>query len=347
MCSHHLSPALFAIVTIPPFSFFLSLSKDTVEIDSLLQLKDAMQITFSVVIDFLLPVNDQIQFGNLEVGNNSLVQACARILSIWFTEENETHLEGSITLLPLFIRLSKEEEGSANLFGLFVPMFLQLTTDDRTREPFVQQGGLPLIVQHLCARLRRGSILSSEDVAKIQLPLECLLNIATMAPGLIKGGQAAFLELGVPLSALVSQLASDSSPSTIPLSLIGSVVLLLLSVAKELKEVIEPAQANSAAVVQGAHYFIKSGLGCKLGHVANSAEIWRDISELWFLCLAVFADTAAFLAEPSQTLLLSDLLLQLESAPKQSFTPEDLQYTALFLDKVARVVESRKKASNQ
>lgn len=319
------------------------------EIDSLLQLKDAMQITFSVVIDFLLPINDQIQFGNLEVGNDPLVQACARILSIWFTEENETHLEGSITLLPLFIRLSKEEEGSANLFDLFVPMFLQLTTDDRTREPFVQQGGLPVIGQHLGARLRRGSIVSSEDVTKIQLPLECLLNIAMMAPGLIKGEQAVFLELGARLSALVSsQLASDSLlPSTFPLSLIGSVVLLLLSVAKELKEVIEPAQANSAAVVQGAHYFIKSGLGCKLGHVANSAEIWRDISELWFLCLAVFADTAAFLAEPSQTLLLSDLLLQLESAPKQSFTPEDLQYTALFLDKVARVVESRKKASNQ
>lgn len=92
----------------------------------MVQLKDAMEITFGALVDFLLPVNDQVLFGNFtEVVDNHIVLACLRILSVWMTE-GDAHMEGAITLLPLFLKVCKHRYHTSTFsYFRFLPFFLQ------------------------------------------------------------------------------------------------------------------------------------------------------------------------------------------------------------------------------
>jgi len=200
-----------------------------------LQLKEALQITFSVVIDFLLPINDQINFGEVALANHPVVQACARVLSVWLTEDSEAHSEGAITLLPLFLKIASNPEVS--LMNTLIPMFLHLTTTESTREAFIEQGGVGLLAEDLLLTLSRPppTPITKEFASSTLMTLETLLNLAMLAPLSLTKEPERLGRLFKALATLVGTLTADISGSgNATLSLLGSTLLMELSISKNL-----------------------------------------------------------------------------------------------------------------
>ncbi|KAG9292111.1 hypothetical protein G9A89_005255 [Geosiphon pyriformis] len=148
--------------------------------DLLLQLKSTMTETFRVILEYLVDIKNSLITIETVI-NDPIVFASIRILSAWISEEDTLEKEvGSV--IPLFIDMSRhviENEMDSSLINILIPAFLNLTTQDRAREAFVDHDGHDLIINYIEKKWLESTTrdISDELTSEILGPLQILLNI--------------------------------------------------------------------------------------------------------------------------------------------------------------------------
>jgi len=76
--------------------------------DHLLQARTTFQAAFHAVLESLLAAKEAWESGSEQVPKHPVVQSSARILSVWFSEEEVSDIRLSVTLLPLLLQICSE-----------------------------------------------------------------------------------------------------------------------------------------------------------------------------------------------------------------------------------------------